>query len=123
MEAKHLPRGGFVWLELLLALGLVALLFQLVPSLWWAFLSVIDMRNWSSGVWIGLNVAIVMVLSGIRYWDDLKPAFKGIMTPTRDTKSTRRRRENFGSVDADYEARARRDAEWRERARNRLPFT
>ncbi len=59
-------RHGFAWLELLLALAAVALVFQLFPSL----LSLIDPRNWTRVAWFAANVAVVFVLVGVRFGPD-----------------------------------------------------
>lgn len=74
MRAKrnqHGDRGGFGKLELLLVLAFVSLLFQVFPSLWHGTLWIIDVRNWSRGVWMLLNAAVVFALFAIRFGPDL----------------------------------------------------
>ncbi len=64
-------RSGFAWLELLLGLAAIVLLFQLFPSLWFACVWAVDVRNWSRGGWLGLNAVAVLVLCGIRFGPEL----------------------------------------------------
>ena len=58
---------AFAWLEVLLALTILALSLQLFPSVWWNVVAAVDLRNWSRGDWLGLNVAIVLTLVAIRF--------------------------------------------------------
>ena len=64
-------RSGFALLELLLVLAFLALLFQVFPALWFGLLWAVDVRNWSRGMWMGLNVAIVFALFGLRFGPEL----------------------------------------------------
>ena len=61
------PRGGFARLELLFCLALVVLLLQMFPSLWGALALAIDVRNWSSGTWMSVNLGIIVLLFGIQF--------------------------------------------------------
>jgi type VI protein secretion system component VasK len=60
-------RHGIAWLELLLALALIMLILQLVPSLGQIALLALDFRNWPRTVWFGLNIIVVALLLGIRF--------------------------------------------------------
>ncbi len=71
MRVSRNKRRGVAWLELLLALAFVALLFQVFPSLWNGLVWAADVRNWSRGVWMGVNVAVVLILFGIRFGPEL----------------------------------------------------
>lgn len=62
---------GFVRLELLLALALVLLLFQLFPSLWTGTLWALDVRNWPRTVWFAMNWIVLLTLAAIRFGPDL----------------------------------------------------
>ena len=115
--------SGFAWLEVLLVLALVAVLFQMFPALWLAVVWSVDVRNWSRDAWIGLNVAAVLVLFAIRFRTELKQTLVAVRSSRHRSRSTARTFERETANDADYDARRRRDAEWRERARKRLPFT
>ena len=56
---------------MLLLLAIVALVFQLIPSLWAGLVSIANVRNWSRGTWMLVNVAIVLILLGIRFGPEL----------------------------------------------------
>lgn len=71
MRVGRYEPHGFPRLELLLILTFIVLLFQVFPSLWFAFTWCIDVRNWSRGVWLGLNACAVLALCGIRFGPDL----------------------------------------------------
>ncbi len=58
-------------LELLLALTLLVLVFQLFPSLWTGTLWALDIRNWPRTVWFAGNLVMVFVLVAIRFGPDL----------------------------------------------------
>jgi hypothetical protein len=73
---KISSRGAFVRLEVLLVLAFLALLFQVFPSLWFGLLWAIDIRNWSRGVWIAINVAVVFSLFAIRFGPGLAEDWK-----------------------------------------------
>jgi hypothetical protein len=60
-------RCGIAWLELLVVLAAIAMFLQLFPSVLWDFVAALDVRAWSSSVWFGLNVAVVLILAGIRF--------------------------------------------------------
>ena len=66
MSALAVPRRSLA-LEWLLALAFVAMILQLYPSLGRFILWAIDLRNWSSGVWFGLNAVIALALLGVRF--------------------------------------------------------
>ncbi len=69
---RHMPlRSGFAWLESLLALALLALLFQLFPSLWIGTLWALDVRNWPRTVWFIGNVILVFTLVMFRFGPDV----------------------------------------------------
>lgn len=71
MLLRRSHRRGFAWLELLLALTLLALLFRFFPSLLPDVLATLDVRNWSRSVWMTLNVGVVLVLFGIQFGPEL----------------------------------------------------
>ncbi len=60
-----------MWIEVLLVLACFALLLQFFPSLWFRLIWVVDVRNWSRSVWVGLNVGAVLVLCGVRFGPEL----------------------------------------------------
>jgi hypothetical protein len=66
---KHLShqRSGFGWLELLLALAMLALLFQMFPEVGRFALWSLDARNWSRTVWFLGNLLILGLLVAIRF--------------------------------------------------------
>ncbi len=71
MHMQKLIRTGFAWLELLLALASLALLFQLFPSLWIGTLWALDIRNWPRTVWFAANMMVVFTLVAIRFGPNL----------------------------------------------------
>jgi hypothetical protein len=60
-------RRGLIRLELLLMLAALALLFQLFPSLVIALSRALDLRYWPAGVWLSVNVAILIALLSQRF--------------------------------------------------------
>jgi hypothetical protein len=60
-------RRGLIRLELLLMLATLALLFQLFPSLVIALSRALDLRYWPAGVWLSVNVAILIALLSQRF--------------------------------------------------------
>jgi len=71
MRIQPRVRSGFAWLELLLALAAMALLFQLFPSLWVGTVWTLDIRNWPRTVWFAGNLVVVFVLVAVRFGPDL----------------------------------------------------
>lgn len=115
-------RNGAAWLEILLVLAFLALLFQVFPSLWKLLWHALDVRLWSSAAWMALNIAVLVALFGVRFGPG---AIAGLRE--RRKRLTSRRKERFAetvtsAVDEDLEARRRRDAEWVQRAKKRLPW-
>jgi len=75
---RHSSRSGFAWLELLLGIAAIFLLFQLFPSmlskLFWVvdvliakLLWAVDPRNWSQLTFFLVNVAVVILLTSVRF--------------------------------------------------------
>jgi hypothetical protein len=123
MAVQRYNRCGGGWLEVLLMFAVLAFLFQAFPSLWSAFKDASDVWNWSPRVWLSLNIGFLLLLLGIRSKSELKPSVVAFLSWIRQSHSVHRPSQGVIGGDADYEARARRDADWRERAKNRLPFT
>lgn len=63
-------------LESFLAIAVVALLFQLFPSLWFATLWGLDVRNWPRTVWFIGNGMILLTLLAVRFAPDLYAEWK-----------------------------------------------
>jgi hypothetical protein len=64
-------RAGFAWLELLLVLAVLALVLQLVPSLWTLAQRALDVGNWSRTVWFAGTCVVLAMLVGIRFAPDI----------------------------------------------------
>jgi hypothetical protein len=115
-------RLGAAWLESLLVVAFLALLFQVFPSLWTLLWSAIDIRQWSRTTWMAMNVVVVLLLFGVRF----RPNVVAIMRERQKRLASRLNDRNAvgaaSSADDDYEARLRRDAEWAKRAQKRLPW-
>lgn len=61
------------WLELILAIAAVALLFQFFPAVAATAWRIIDVRNWSRPTWFLVNLAGVVLLCVYRYAPHLLP--------------------------------------------------
>lgn len=103
-------------LEWLLVLALGTLLLQLAPS---SASGVLDPRTWPRGVWIGLNIVILATLCRLEF-GRTPSSSKTVPNKCSHVEVTMDRK---GQKHEEYVARCRRDAEWRERAKKRLPFT
>jgi hypothetical protein len=126
MRVREQRRAGYAWPELLLALAIVALVLQLYPSLWFRALWALDVRNWSQAAWLYFNIAIIFVLVGMRFGPELMADLRRQKWAALKRLGARRARTGGNSStsddDAGYSARVRRDAEWCERAKRRLPW-
>ena len=112
---------GWVRIEPLLAVAVVALLCQVFPSLWASFVSAVDVRGWSRADWLSANVVVLAGLVGLRFRAEF--AAIGRRLARRNHERGQAMKPPGTESTLDYEARRRRDAEWRERAKKRLPFT
>lgn len=122
LTSRQQRRTGAAWLEILLVLAFLALLFQVFPSLWVMLWQAIDVRQWSGAGWMVLNVTVLVALFGVRFGPDAIADLR-----ERRKRLASRRKERFAEtltskVDEDLEARRRRDAEWVQRAKKRLPW-
>jgi hypothetical protein len=66
MTNRRSVRNGLAWLEILLAIAILALILQLFPNLGRA----LDVRNWTRGVWFLVNGLVVIALILIRFAPD-----------------------------------------------------
>ena len=73
---SYQQRSGFVWLELLLALAMLALLVQLFPQVGRFALWALDVRNWPRSVWFIGNLGILLLLVGLRFGPQLVEEWK-----------------------------------------------
>lgn len=71
MRATSISRRAIGRLELLLALSVTVLLFELYPSLWLNILWAVDIRNWSRGIWLFVNAGAIVILIGSRFGPEL----------------------------------------------------
>jgi hypothetical protein len=129
MNEQRPDCNEFDWREILFVLAVAALAFQVFPSLWSKILWAIDVRNWSPNTWLYLNIAILLTLVGVRFGSHVYVDFRERrLRNTKRSQQHRRAAENRRSCagdsdsDVDFERRLRRDAEWRERAKKRLPW-
>jgi hypothetical protein len=102
-------RHAIAWLEVVLALSIVALLLQFFPGTWWMLLAAMDVRSWSSSVWFVLNISVVLVLVVIRFAPALVEIHElrlGRMTEHREkTEHQRRLKEERELLERMREAR------------------
>jgi hypothetical protein len=83
MRVKRSMRGGFAWLELLLVVAVLVLLFQVFPSAWFGVLWVLDVRNWPRSIWFAANVAGVLALCAVRFGPELYESWQARRTRLR----------------------------------------
>jgi hypothetical protein len=55
-------------LETWLAISIVSLVLQLFPALFWGLIYAIDVRNWTWGVWVGVEIAVIVILFALYVW-------------------------------------------------------
>lgn len=119
---RHARRRGFAALEISLVLAIVLLVLLLYPNSLTKFTAALDARHWSRGDWILVNACAVFALIAIRFRREIRAFRSGgvlrLMRPRLNPRISQ-----VTDKETDYEARCERDAEWRERARRRLPFT
>ncbi|MEM6484215.1 MAG: hypothetical protein AAF662_04440 [Pseudomonadota bacterium] len=117
-------RHGFAWLEVLLALAIVILLVQLVPSqsrflLNWSLYS-INPLNWSQTTWLVVNVLAIVALALAASWASIKEQAKQHFDRRRNEHRHRRQNEKATTKQRElaeeralyermHEARKRRD--------------
>src|SRR5690606_41305114 len=116
--SKH---NVYARLEVLLVLAIIMFLLQAFPSLWKMLVSAIDVRAWSRAEWLGANIVMLVGLIGVRFRKEFKSM--GRRSAQRNLPRSCASKGRGASNDIDYAARVQRDAEWRERAKKRLPFT
>jgi hypothetical protein len=61
--------GRLSWLlqlESWLFLAALSLFFQLFPTAFWRVMAVVDVRDWTWGVWVGVEIAVIAVLLLLR---------------------------------------------------------
>ena len=122
MTVERRLRAGVAWLEIVLALAFLTLLFQVFPPVWKLLWQAFDVREWSRTTWMALNVVVLVALFGVRFIPETLAALR-----KRRQRLSSRRKECFAETaisasDEDLEARRRRDAEWAQRAKKRLPW-
>jgi hypothetical protein len=115
-------RLGKAWPELLLAAALLALSLQIIPSLRTILWQTLDVRQWSRIGWLAMNVVVVFILFGVRFGPNV------IVIMREQKKKKKRMASSVSNLNAvggapsnnDYEVRRQR--EWVNRAKKRLPW-
>lgn len=132
---KETTSSGLQPLTWLLAFALLALNLQMMShpartlqSFAGALLSLLDFRQWSQFAWLLITVVGVAVLTFTRFGHEWKTAWarRRVKTASRRADARSRKARDPQTTEetaADYEARIQRDREWRERAKNRMPFS
>lgn len=120
MNHRRRSRAGSAWLELLLAIAAFMLALQFSPTLRSWLVAVVDVRQWSRTSWFVANIAGVVALAAIRFGPDAAPAVRRL---ARKLLSLKRPSTGYVVTTEEYEERRKRDAEWRERAKKRHPFS
>lgn len=109
-------------LEALLVTALFALLLQLFPGSYRILFRSIDVRHWSRVQWLIANTLLILSLVSARCWPALIETWHGRKrSVARDSKGEGQTAA-LGENEDSYDARLRRDVEWRERAKKRLPW-
>jgi hypothetical protein len=70
-RAAQQPTGAWSWLvqlETWLAVASLSLVFQIFPAAFWGLLAILDVRNWTWGVTVGVEVAVIVLLLALRVW-------------------------------------------------------
>jgi hypothetical protein len=67
MNRRRSARFGVAWLELLCALAVLILIFQLFPSIGTATIWGLDVRNWPRSRWFEANGLVLLVLLAVRF--------------------------------------------------------
>jgi hypothetical protein len=57
-----------VQLETWLAVASLSLVFQIFPAAFWGLLAILDVRNWTWGVTVGVEIAVIVLLLALRVW-------------------------------------------------------
>jgi len=105
-------RSGFAWLELLLGLAAIALLFQFFPAIPTKLLWGIDLRNWSQLTFFLVNIGVVLLLIGVRFGpglvEDWRKRQKRLMQEHAKAEKTKELKEQREVVERMKSARKRR---------------
>jgi len=67
---SEVREAGFPWLESLIGLLTVSLVFQLWPSLFWGLLWAIDVRNWNWPMITAAHVVVILALIYAKSYQD-----------------------------------------------------
>lgn len=67
LGSKSYSRRDVPWLELLLVLAIILLLWQLAPSIASRLLPLVDARRWSRATWLVVNALVILVILAIQY--------------------------------------------------------
>ncbi|MFV2070486.1 MAG: hypothetical protein ACC645_26260 [Pirellulales bacterium] len=92
---------GIAWLEPLLVVAVVSLMFQLFPSTWWWLVRVVDARKWSRRTCFLVNLFFLLVLVAVR----AAPEIKASVARRRAEAAKRRKSEQRRQAALDREAR------------------
>lgn len=100
-------RNGVAWLELLLAIAVIFLVLQLVPSLGQTVLYAADFRNWPRTVWFAANLGIVTLLLAVRFgpyllqdWRDRQQHLRSEHTKAEKASALKKHREAIEQMKA-----------------------
>jgi hypothetical protein len=66
---QNRPAGRLAWvcqLETWLVLASLSLVLQIFPTLFWRLTAFVDARNWTWGMWVGMEIAVIAVLLLLR---------------------------------------------------------
>jgi prepilin-type N-terminal cleavage/methylation domain-containing protein len=116
------PRRGFALLELLLVLAIAVLAIQLSAALRSWIVALADIRQWSRTSWFVANLVAVVLLAAIRFGPEAQAVAQQFAKKVFP-KASSKKGTTSAAEEEDYEQRRQRHAEWRERAKKRLPFT
>lgn len=67
MHSKRTDRWGAAWLEVLIAIAFMVLVFQLFPSFAMKLTEIVDMRYWSRLTWFLVNTGVMLLLVVVRF--------------------------------------------------------
>jgi uncharacterized membrane protein YqjE len=94
--------AGFAWLELLLALAVLALLLQFFPQVGRLVLWIFDVRNWPRSIWFFGNLGILFILIALRFgpglvedWRSRKSRLAADVAEKHRQQELKKQRENL----------------------------
>ena len=68
IDSADAPFARLYWADALFVLGVLALMFQVFPNVWWSLLSLLDVRDWTWRACATISAGAIVVLYVVRAW-------------------------------------------------------